>query len=321
MNADFFNELLLHPATGNDFTIYIKSEPDAYESALIDGGLLHEPVYEFFCTYLNQVGTKRLLDVGANIGLFALTAAKFGVNTLAIEMMSDNVESLKMSIRRNELINLEVIEAAASDKDGVLKYDGTSAWGAVSENGKSETRCLTLDSLDLRDVGLVKIDIEGSELEALKGARRFLATAKPDVIIECNAWTSGSRGYSQREILKTLIELGYSIYRICDGNNLWTWDVRDYQEVIYCDYFATLRSKKEIKKLLAVSINKPDMRQIRNNILKQANYAPIHSLYHLVTQDQIPKKIRDSEVIKEYLSKIQWTANPDELSILQVGTR
>ncbi len=319
MKADFYKELILHPEIGEDFTIHIKSDPDAYELALIDGGLLQEPVYKFFCKYLSQFRAKKLLDIGANIGLFALTAAKAGVNTLAIEMMSGNVDSLKMSVRRNDLINLEVIEAAVSDTDGVLKFDGTSAWGAVSTNGKSVTRSLALDSLDLNDIGLVKIDIEGSELEALKGAHRFLTTVKPDIIIECNAWTSGSRGYSQREIIGLLHEQGYSIYRICDGSNLWIWDVLDYQEIIYCDYFATFRSKKEIKKLLAVSIKKPDIRQIRNNILKQARYAPIHSRYHLATQEQIPKKIRESEKIKEYLSKIQLPDNPDELKVLQIG--
>jgi FkbM family methyltransferase len=111
--------------------------------------------------------------------------------------------------------NVRVIRAAASDHRGTARLwlppDDAGDRGVSSLVRRDiharalEVPCLTLDSLDLRDVGFIKIDVDGNELAVLRGARSLLARDRPALFIELE-----SRIQPIAPVVEHLAEQGYT---------------------------------------------------------------------------------------------------------------
>ncbi|MFF4346516.1 FkbM family methyltransferase [Streptomyces sp. NPDC001530] len=90
--------------------------------------------------------------------------------------------------------NVRVIRAAVSDHQGTARLwlpPGDKGDRGVSSLVRRDIHaramkvpCLTLDSLDLHDVGFIKIDVDGNELAVLRGARTLLTRDRPALFIE-----------------------------------------------------------------------------------------------------------------------------------------
>jgi FkbM family methyltransferase len=137
-----------------------------------------------------------VVDVGAHIGLYTLIAAKrvgSSGKVIAIEPDPDNCNLLKRNIELNRLTNVTILERAAFSSDsklklylpgkerGFTKLSTTMANRATTENFL-EIDASTLDHLMLMQgitqVNWIKIDVEGAELEVLKGATVTLSASK-----------------------------------------------------------------------------------------------------------------------------------------------
>jgi FkbM family methyltransferase len=137
-----------------------------------------------------------VVDVGAHIGLYTLIAAKKvgpSGKVIAIEPDPDNCNLLKRNIELNRLTNVTILERAAFSSNsklklylpgkerGFTKLSTIMANRAVTENFL-EIDATTLDHLMLMQgitqVNWIKIDVEGAELEVLKGATVTLSVSK-----------------------------------------------------------------------------------------------------------------------------------------------
>jgi FkbM family methyltransferase len=129
-----------------------------------------------------------VIDVGAHIGLYTLIAAKKvgpSGKVIAIEPDPENCNLLKRNVELNRLTNVTILECAAFSSNsklklylpgkerGFTKLSTIMANRAVTENFL-EIDATTLDHLMLMqgiaEVNWIKIDVEGAELEVLKGA-------------------------------------------------------------------------------------------------------------------------------------------------------
>lgn len=122
------------------------------------------------------------VDAGANIGFYTIVGARLvgpSGTVVAIEMMDDTARILRSHLELNSVSNARVIERALSARDNetVVASMPTGSFGQASiSTGNSgetfEVRSATLDVLlrDTATIRLIKIDIEGAELEALRGA-------------------------------------------------------------------------------------------------------------------------------------------------------
>ena len=170
-----------------------------------------------------------VLDIGANIGYFSLLAATLvGPKGFvqAWEPSNDNVKVLFANSLLNHLENIEVIQAAASDKSRVFRYFRNSTNGNVADVEQAlpedmlaaETVMgLRIDDFVVADVqiDLVKIDVEGHEYKAMLGARNTLARCKPIIITEFSPHNlPGRSGVGGREYLEFFTSLGYEIHTI-----------------------------------------------------------------------------------------------------------
>lgn len=114
-----------------------------------------------------------VLDIGANVGVFSLFAAKKGAGKIyAFEPLQQNLKLLKRNFKENNLPGSVIIQAAVTDKTGRAQfYPGKSdPHGSLLKEGfgkNIEVPTLSLESIfqkyHLKKVDFLKIDAEGSE--------------------------------------------------------------------------------------------------------------------------------------------------------------
>jgi len=156
------------------------------------------PFYEAWSgEYLQLKEGDVFLDIGAHIGRYTLPVARaVGENGLviAVEASSRNYDCLNNNIKLNNLHNVIAINAAAwSSNDDLKYYPGkSSATGSIigdKENEGIKVQGRSSDSLleELNreaPVNWIKIDVEGVEIEVLKGLSKTLLKNKPKLIVE-----------------------------------------------------------------------------------------------------------------------------------------
>jgi FkbM family methyltransferase len=168
-------------------------------------------------------------DLGANIGLFTLLAARLvGIEGKVMSFEPDPVVAarLRRNVERNQFANVTVVEAGVWSLSGKVKFvtaDSSSpdrglGRFVVGESGASGTPISTvaLDDfvLNAAPPNAIKCDVEGAELEALHGAEKLLRAHHPWIVCEMH---SEKNNRDSREFLS---RLGYSIETV-DANHLF----------------------------------------------------------------------------------------------------
>jgi FkbM family methyltransferase len=141
-------------------------------------------------------------DIGANIGFYTLIAARLvGEGTVvAFEPLPEAQAAIHRNLALNGFTNVEVSGLALSDHNGTatLQMHASSTWAKLDTSadtgfqqelnatGLLEVPVATIDSqLDsLAPPDLIKMDIEGGEVAALRGASRLLSEHRPTLICE-----------------------------------------------------------------------------------------------------------------------------------------
>jgi FkbM family methyltransferase len=160
-------------------------------------------------------------DVGAFHGILTMFFASHGAQVIAYEPNETNHARLTENVRLNKLANVAVRKLAigAQARSGTLNYDPSMAGGgsveahiarAVSQHVEITTLDIDIAAASLPAPDLIKIDIEGWELEALEGARATLATHHPALFLEMHGETMGEKKRKARAIVAFLREAGYS---------------------------------------------------------------------------------------------------------------
>jgi FkbM family methyltransferase len=152
-------------------------------------------------------------DLGAHTGIYTLLAASraTGGHVYSFEPFVRNADILRRHIKLNALTNCTVIEAAVDSSSGSAQFvEGpTPEMGALSPGGTFRVNTVALDQLrkagTLPRPDLIKMDIEGNELEALRGATRLLQADRPVVYVATHS------SQLERECGEFLRKLGYSV--------------------------------------------------------------------------------------------------------------
>ncbi|MFQ5853699.1 MAG: FkbM family methyltransferase [Candidatus Binatia bacterium] len=164
-------------------------------------------------------------DVGANIGWYTLSAAKLMGHAgwvHAFEPAAEEFERLQRNVLMNELPNVMLHQLAMSDCSGKVWLTGLRDAGstrlATSENEAARlVGGTTLDTFvreaRLNRLDLVKVDIEGAELKFLRGAQNSLGRFRPALVIELSLDNLARFGANPHEVIATLEDLGYVMYR------------------------------------------------------------------------------------------------------------
>ena len=133
-----------------------------------------------------------VFDIGANVGFYTLLASELvGPSgcVVALEPWPANVKLLRRHVDMNHCANVTILDCAVGGADGTARFaEGpNNSQGHLSAAGALEIKLVTLDLLVLQKQipapDYLKIDIEGAEFEALKGAIDTLAQFHPVIFL------------------------------------------------------------------------------------------------------------------------------------------
>jgi FkbM family methyltransferase len=170
------------------------------------------------------------VDVGANIGFYALmAAARVGPEgrVFAFEPAHGTCELLRKSAKANALENIEVFECAASDRVGMVGYESDDSNGRISHEDR-ESMAIQVESRTLdRALGSVgrldvlKIDVEGAEARVIRGGKGVISRWRPVIFTEFCPFGLRLASASEPEAyLEQLRSLDYELSIIRDAGGV-----------------------------------------------------------------------------------------------------
>jgi len=219
----------------NEADYMLFSTDDAISNVLYRTGQWEEYLLTISRVFLQSVKNPLVLDIGANLGAYSIPLAKeiqdVGGAVMAFEPQRVIYYQLCGNIVLNRLDNFIAFNKAVGDFDGNIEmpeinYENNVNIGAFSldkayrehlnmeqfmKNETTSVPIIKLDSLNVPTApSLIKIDVEGFELNVLKGAENFLEEYRyPPVIFE--AWNLDWFMDNKVKLLNFVNYLGYEI--------------------------------------------------------------------------------------------------------------
>ena len=229
----------------------LHDEKDAYEKTLSDGTRFHflfrtKIARDFLMTdqehpsHVWEPQTTKLLlklteglkgDVivgGAYFGDHAILIAK-KLQTQKVHCFEPNQDQLSMLIENAKINLLNNVVANPlglwSESSVKLKLDGFDSFAnaILAKSNEDGFQTVTIDDYCAKKhskIGLIQLDIEGAELNALLGAKNVLQKDHPHIVFEVHKhYVNWDKGLENTEICRYLLDCGYKIYAIRDINS------------------------------------------------------------------------------------------------------
>jgi FkbM family methyltransferase len=193
----------------------------------IGGNLLRgetwEPHFAQTLEALPLEGTT-VLDIGANIGANTVPLARAvgeQGTVIAFEPQRIPFQQLCGTAILNGFSNIVALRKAVGDSVGHVELERVDYFAnqvnvgnAGLGRGGDIIEMTTIDSLALNGVSFIKLDIQGSETAAIRGARQTLETSRPFLFLEIEEGQLVQRGSSAQELVSEILSLGYDLLHI-----------------------------------------------------------------------------------------------------------
>lgn len=170
---------------------------------------------------------RTVIDGGAHIGTWSRVFARMFDRVIAFEPSPDTVECLRENVTDH---NVEIRHQALGKRPGfvTMTLDGFEGTPRQTNSGSryaikgGTVEQITVDSLGLTDLDLLKLDVEGAEVHALKGAKATLLRCKPVVLFE-NKYEWKRHGYTPNAPHRFLASLGARKLDKSGVDEIWGW--------------------------------------------------------------------------------------------------
>jgi FkbM family methyltransferase len=178
-----------------------------------------------------------VLDLGAHHGLYTLLASKrvgSRGKVISFEPSPRERRALRLHLVLNRCLNVKTQGLALGDNNYEADFYVVERWAAgcnslrppdvPATTSLRRVRVVRLDdwltSHQIRHVDFIKLDVEGAELAALKGAAQLLALRpRPVILAEVQDVRTLPWGYPAKEIIEHLRDKGYKWFRV-NGNGV-----------------------------------------------------------------------------------------------------
>ncbi len=176
---------------------------------------------QFLSAHLANDAT--FLDIGANVGIYstALSIAKQRrLRCVAFEPIPATIAVLRSTLALNGIVSCEIAPIALSSRSGALRL---SSFGGGANNFWVPDASVGVPTLEVATVSLdewmasrpaappaaIKIDVEGHELDVMKGAQQTIRRARPAMVVECHCGSWDELGVSRGEFRDLVQSFGY----------------------------------------------------------------------------------------------------------------
>ena len=198
---------------------------EGYNWRLFKWGMTFAEEFGPFCNIIRPGMT--VIDIGANVGVFTLAAARLvgsDGRVVAFEPLARNYRFVMANLALNGYENVVVEQMAVTNQDGTLEMhvfgtDNLSVSNLVTGSSDwqiGEVACCRLDTYlrqtGIQQVDLIKIDVEGAEALVLEGMKGFMSQAGfPALVIEVHPDFLETVDSSAHSVMAKLGELGYEL--------------------------------------------------------------------------------------------------------------
>ena len=182
--------------------------------------------FEFFKSEIKKGNT--ILDIGAHIGLYAAPLSSLTGELGKVYCFEPTPETFKVlskTVKINKLTNVKCINAAVTETTGKINFNLTSLDGKGSnansivetERTKNsvEVHAYSIDDFRLQNklkIDVLKIDVEGAELNALKGAQKTFIEDRPLGILALHPESITKMGHSLEEIWDLMQQYNLNVF-------------------------------------------------------------------------------------------------------------
>lgn len=187
------------------------------------------------------------IDIGANIGITTIWMAKNSKKVYSFEPEINNIQRFKENISANNVNNVELIQKAVSDERGTLELNilesyGHHSLGKVATSkivGSQKVDVVTLSDFckekDIHIIDFLKVDVEGFEIEVLKGAKELFKNKQIKLIaFEISEVPLISLNKTEKEIFDFFDSVNYKICYL-DGTE---FNTKKYTKIAHLDLIA-----------------------------------------------------------------------------------
>lgn len=202
---------------------------------LFDGkGIWEAEIIELFRKHFPR--GRNIVDAGANLGLHTIALAKMAQNSETVYAFEPHPEVYELfAANCSQFSNVKCFNKALSDSQRVfhmpsIKHAVNAGGCNLLENNVGESysvESVTLDQLEIPNVGLMKIDVEGHEGACIRGATNTIRRDKPILVVEIMGGTSRDTASTlaieaiDRQI-NSICELGYRCENVSSHDYLFT---------------------------------------------------------------------------------------------------
>lgn len=182
---------------------------------------------------LSKTNRRIYIDIGANIGdtAFPISLRFPKKRVIAVEPIQSLVDAMKQTKKRNKIENIDIVCAAISKKAkveiliprfGVSYISGLASDGAnpkvkdlpkknlsydhINVNTMSLDLLIKNNRIDPNDIALIKIDVEGAEVDVLRSGKKTILTGYPPILFEANSFDA------LLKVIRILDKFGYDKY-------------------------------------------------------------------------------------------------------------
>ena len=161
-----------------------------------------------YTSYRDFIPTQEdtVVDVGAQYGDYAILCAGYYKvkKVYCFEPLKLNFKEIEKNIKLNKLKNISAYNVALGSENKMIKITYNGDMAGIGGGRTQKTYLKTLDSYRLKPT-ILKIDVEGFEMDVLRGAIKTISKSHPKIIIETH--TSKLR----KEVLSFLGSIGYKV--------------------------------------------------------------------------------------------------------------
>lgn len=161
---------------------------------------------------------RRAVDVGGHVGLWSYNLAHEFERVSAFEPVAAHGECFQRNVL-DTLHNVDLHRCALGNRNDFIniRTEPTSS-GDSRVDGAGNIPMYPLDQFLFKDVDLIKIDTEGTELFVLQGARETIKLCKPVIIVEQKPGHAQKYGLGERDAVPYLQGLGMSLVSEMSGD-------------------------------------------------------------------------------------------------------
>jgi len=211
---------------------FLMHDDDSGRCQMLQVGVPELPIIQWAAEKFGDK-TKTFVDCGAHMGAYSILLAAHFNNVVAFEAQKRTFFQLCGNIFINEIDNIQPYHEALTDLPGanqnmtlyVVSEDGGGSTLLTPQKNQQvlreeKVKTTAIDNHRLKDIGLIKMDIEGNELKALQGAALTLKKNDyPPIIFEAN--TNSWYASKKKELFNYLTSLNYNIAEIRPFNNMF----------------------------------------------------------------------------------------------------